>query len=237
MARLILLIAFGVVLLIAWRRFQGLSGAERKKYAWQVAAIAGGILLLLLVVTGRMPLIGAALAAAIPLARRLLPLALPWLHHLRPPTGGGTNTGGQQSTVKTDTLSMQLDHDSGRITGSVTAGAFQGRPLEQMSERELLTLYQHCCQHDQDSARLLQSYLDQRLGADWHSQGQEQAPAGTPGQMSETEALAILGLEHGADREQILQAHRRLIQKLHPDRGGNTYLAAQLNRARDKLLS
>ncbi len=55
--------------------------------------------------------------------------------------------------------------------------------------------------------------------------------------MSEREALAILGLEDGATREQILLAHRRLMQKLHPDHGGNDYLAAQLNQARDTLLS
>ncbi|MET0377838.1 MAG: DnaJ domain-containing protein [Spongiibacteraceae bacterium] len=50
------------------------------------------------------------------------------------------------------------------------------------------------------------------------------------------EALAILGLTEGASRDQIIQAHRQLIQKLHPDRGGNAHLAAQVNRAKDLLL-
>lgn len=50
------------------------------------------------------------------------------------------------------------------------------------------------------------------------------------------EALAVLGLGEGASREQIIQAHRQLIQKLHPDRGGNAWLAAQINRAKDILL-
>ena len=48
--------------------------------------------------------------------------------------------------------------------------------------------------------------------------------------------FAILGLAEDASREAIEAAHRKLIQKLHPDRGGNDYLAAKINQARDVLL-
>jgi DnaJ homolog subfamily C member 19 len=65
--------------------------------------------------------------------------------------------------------------------------------------------------------------------------GQQQESAGKA-KMSRDEALEILGLGPDASREHIVEAHRRLIQKLHPDRGGSTYLSAKLNQARDTLL-
>ena len=54
--------------------------------------------------------------------------------------------------------------------------------------------------------------------------------------MTKDEALAILGLDTSASEEEIVMAHRRLIQKLHPDTGGNEYLATQLNIAKEVLL-
>ncbi|MGB2130464.1 MAG: DnaJ domain-containing protein [Marinobacterium sp.] len=56
------------------------------------------------------------------------------------------------------------------------------------------------------------------------------------GRMDRVEALDVLGLRPDANREDILAAHRRLIQKLHPDREGSAYLAAKINEARDVLL-
>lgn len=50
------------------------------------------------------------------------------------------------------------------------------------------------------------------------------------------EAYQVLGLEPGADKEAIIKSHRQLIQKNHPDRGGNDYLAAQINQAKEVLI-
>lgn len=56
-------------------------------------------------------------------------------------------------------------------------------------------------------------------------------------QMTRQEALKVLDLEEGCSSQEIIQAHRKLMQKLHPDHGGNSYLAAQVNEARAVLLN
>jgi hypothetical protein len=56
------------------------------------------------------------------------------------------------------------------------------------------------------------------------------------GTMSAAEAYAVLGVRAGASEAEIVAAHRRLIQAVHPDRGGSDWLAARLNQARDVLL-
>jgi hypothetical protein len=54
--------------------------------------------------------------------------------------------------------------------------------------------------------------------------------------MSESQARSILGVGSDAGREEIQAAYRRLIERVHPDKGGAAGLAAQLNAARDRLL-
>jgi hypothetical protein len=64
--------------------------------------------------------------------------------------------------------------------------------------------------------------------------GTRAAPSAT---MSKSQALDILGLRQGATEDDIIQAHRKLISRVHPDRGGSDYLAAQINQAKKVLLS
>ncbi len=54
--------------------------------------------------------------------------------------------------------------------------------------------------------------------------------------MDRAQAYKVLGLEPGATADDIRAAHKRLQRATHPDAGGSTFLAAQINAARDKLL-
>jgi hypothetical protein len=140
--------------------------------------------------------------------------------------------------VTTNVLSMELDQRTGAITGRVLRGPYAGRRIEDLDQAELIALWRQCVAEDESGARLLESYLD-RLRPDWRQAAAGSGSgggAGAPEVMTREQAYAILDLEPGASDEQIKEAHRRLMMKLHPDHGGSTFLAAQINRAKEFLL-
>ena len=159
MPRLIILIAVIAIALILWHKIRNARGAERKKMImWSILSAVIGILLIL-AVTGHLNIITAAIAGAVAMIPRVLPLLrhIPlFARYFQPP--GSQQPGGNQQT------------------------------------------------------------------------------AARNGQMDRDEAMEVLGLKPGFTREDVIQAHRRMMQKVHPDRGGSDYLAAQINRAKDVLL-
>lgn len=152
------------------------------------------------------------------------------------PSGGFNAPGtGQRTEVNTAFLKAWIDHASGDVGGTVLAGRFAGRTLDALSDADLLDLRTECAA-DADSLRVLEAYLDRRLGADWRNARSAPPPRGARSDMSREEALAVLGLSEGATAEEIKAAYRRLIQRMHPDVGGSAELAARINRAKDVLL-
>jgi hypothetical protein len=202
---------------------------------WAAFAL-GGLAVVLLPLLGRGSLALLGPAVMIPLLMRF------WSQgrqHARPSPG-------QTSSVETGWLAMTLDHDSGSMEGTVRNGRFAGRYLSSLGLADLLALLDDCRAADPESVPLLEAYLD-RTQPGWREPGSAEAGAqdassdpgfATPprGGMSRDEAYQILGLEPGAGPEAVRDAHRRLMQKLHPDHGGSTYLAAKLNQAKDLLL-
>lgn len=202
------------------------------------------LLPLFLAATGRLPWLLALVGALVAAAVRLLPLLhyAPLLQRLwrqvRPQSASsGGPTGAERSTVESSFIRLWLDHATGEIDGEVLAGTFKGHRLSKLQRDELMRLYRDCRGSDPDSAALLQSYLDRVYGETWQSApGSETGTRPGPTPMTADEARQILGLGPGASRADVIAAHRRLIHKLHPDRGGSDYLAAKINEARAVLL-
>lgn len=147
---------------------------------------------------------------------------------------------GQTSRVETLYLRVELDHDSGDMTGMVLHGPHKGRVLDGLDPEEALDLLAECRREDPQSATVLEAWLD-RTHPDWRGHAAGSADSGaaarpSSGAMTREEAYEILGLAPGASPEQVKDAHRRLMMALHPDHGGSTYLAAKINQAKDLLL-
>lgn len=51
------------------------------------------------------------------------------------------------------------------------------------------------------------------------------------------QARVLLGVEAGASRREIVDAHRRRLAEVHPDRGGSNEQVHEANAARDVLLA
>ena len=153
----------------------------------------------------------------------------------RRPSGGFSSPGaGQRTAVRTAFLEAWIDHGTGDVGGTVLSGRFTGRVLDSLTDGELSDLHSECAA-DPDSLKVLEAYFDRRLGADWRGAGR-QPPSGARAGMSRDEALAVLGLAEAATSDEIRAAHRRLIQRMHPDVGGSADLAARINQAKDVLL-
>lgn len=168
----------------------------------------------------------------------MIALGFSWWRHNRS-RRPATSSGGQKSTVRSASLEMELDHDTGEMDGRVLTGTMEGVRLSSLSEEEVLLLYREICS-DADSAALLASYLD-RYHPHWRERvnpdsSSEQEGAAGLGQMTKQQAYLILGLEPGASQEDIHQAWRRLIKGVHPDGGGSAFLTAKINAARDALM-
>lgn len=164
----ILGIALTIAVFVILKQWGALSAEKKKTAAWKATLVVGGALLLFMVLTGRVHVLVAGVAALLPLLRKL-PVLLKFLPYIRRMTD-----------------SKDRDTDGHNRRG---AGESAGRS------------------------------------------------AASTGGMALSEACDTLGVTQDASREAIIEAHRRLIQKLHPDRGGNDYLAAKINEAKSVMLA
>jgi hypothetical protein len=229
----------GLLLLARW--FSAADPKVLTRILPRVAILVGAVVLIAIVLTGR---VGLLLAFA-----PMLLLFLARFRALKNRVNAAMGPRpGQTSEVVTRFFRMTLDHDSGGLAGEILDGVFTGRSLDELSREELEAL-QRETHEDAQSASVLESYLHRRFGRDWHDDndagdaqssgkggGRRSSGETAGGAMTRQQAYEVLALEPGASEEEIREAHRRLLRKIHPDHGGSNFLAAQINRAKDVLL-
>jgi CysZ protein len=135
---------------------------------------------------------------------------------------------------------LVIDQLSGGIRGELREGPHQGQPLDQVSTEDLKDLLARWYHTDVASAEALEVYLErerqQTVSRPRHAQRPETQHPTQAHRMASEEARAVLGLAPEAGPEDVRSAHKRLMQRLHPDRGGSDYLATKINEAKDVLL-
>ncbi|MGB0467661.1 MAG: DnaJ domain-containing protein [Pontibacterium sp.] len=237
------LVLLGTVTIAGMLWIKSKPAKQRRLALLKLSLLLITLSLLYLAITGRLHWLGALVAIGLPFIRKLLPLLLrffPLLQSVYRQKQSSQQPAANHSEVKTAIIKMTLDHDSGVMYGTVLTGPLKGQELGDLSEQAFMQLLTYCRQEDTDSARLLETYLDKRFGDRWREDdpgehnGQSKPKSG--GSMDRKEAYRILGLKPDADKQAVIDAHRRLMQRVHPDRGGSDYLAAKINQAKEVLL-
>lgn len=221
-----------IVAVVFWRSAE--ARAALRARLPQILSYTGLGLLALLVATGRLPWTLVLILAALLLLWRF------GISRRCEPRGEESNCGaGDCCRLQTENLAITVDPHSGCIDGMILGDHRRGRRLSRLALADLLILHNAYLTLDPEAAALLRAYLDQahsgwRGNAQYHENATHD-PGGASA-LSDAQAYALLGLAHNAERAQIVTAHRRLMQRLHPDRGGSAYLAARLNEAKVQLL-
>lgn len=170
--------------------------------------------------------------------------ALPWL-----PAGRNH----ADPVLRTRFLHVILDSETELPDGEIVRGRYAGCRLSELSADQLDGLLSEASS-DPDSISILTGVVLLRretdgTGSDRTQRGSARDRSGDDGAhggararrgaatMDVEEACRVLGVAPGASDTEVVAAHRRLMKRVHPDKGGSDYFASKLNEARDLLLS
>jgi hypothetical protein len=208
------------------------SPAKRRQLLIKYSGYVVLGIVIMLAATGRLHWIGAVIAGILPFSRQIgsfivrsLPF-LKWIQQQRM----------NPSVLTTDKIKIVIDSKTGVWQGQIIEGEFSGKPLSDLTQEQLIELSHSYHKDSPDSARLLNAYMRYRFQQKSQNDSQQQASP-TSNTITKKEALDILGLDDNAEEKDIRKAHRSLMQKVHPDRGGSDYLASKINQAKDFLVS
>jgi hypothetical protein len=230
MPKIILILALLIGVWYWWSYLKKLPKDKSRPFLWKT-----GFWLVLgiasyLVLTGKMHWLGAGLAALVPLLRSVILWgfrAAPLMRLL----GRFKST---PSQFRTQSLVVTINFASGQLTGEIISGDLAGKQLSELSSDEIKTLSKQLKENDKESYILLQAYLIRSGSTDEQFANNFKADNYT--EISKAEAYEVLGISADSSQEEVIKAHKRLMQRLHPDRGGSDYLAAKINAAKDLLI-
>lgn len=226
MTKLIPLLIVAFLAYLAFRYYKTLAADQKKPFIikWLVYVTIG--LLLAAFATGRIHWLGAVAAGllgALKFGASHFFRFLPFLRILQKNQIFGT------PVFRTPFLKVTLDLKTGTLSGEVVEGEFKGSQLTELSQSQIETLEAYLKINDKRGYYLLQV---------WQQRGKKSSNKAVYDAVDDPsieEARMILGLPETFTSKELDHAYKRLMQKLHPDRGGNDYLASRVNRARDLL--
>ncbi|HEY7773038.1 MAG TPA: hypothetical protein VIC26_07640 [Marinagarivorans sp.] len=233
--KLLLGLAIIFTLFTLIHKYKKAPAAERRSWAIKIAIAVAVIAVIVGSMTGRVPIVAGLLAAGATLARFGLRWGLPMAKMWLAKSGGN-------ATFRSQYLVMSVNVSSGQMTGKVIKGEFAEQSLGNLSDAQLEQLQAFFASEDKKSYYLLAAYIRSRGFTQAQDEDQGQSQSHHQGMASNTsgvsvdEAMEILGFKEMPTKKEITAAHRRLMSKLHPDKGGSDYLAARVNRAREVLI-
>jgi len=181
------------------------------------------IIALVLIFSGKLNFLPVALAPALLFFRRISSL-LSILNFFSRSSFGSKF----KPTINTKYLKIQIILQTKQAIIEIKEGEFKGRGFSSLSKPEIDKLLSELKVNDPRGFGILNVVINQSYQ---HSQNTSSS------QMSEEEALSILGLQKGASSEEIKKSYYDLMKKFHPDKDGNNYLSNLISEAKNKLLN
>ena len=215
-----LLILLSIVALCIFVFFGNQLSARHKKYLIITLIIILGFFLIF---SGKLNFLPVALAPALLFFRRISSLLS--ILNLFSRSSFGSKF---KPKINTKYLQIQIMIQSRQASINIVEGEFKGRSFSSLSQNEVTKLLEELKNNDPRGFNILNVII---------SQNKQTSSSSDKSQMTEEDALSVLGLKKGASDEDIKKSYYDLMKKFHPDKDGNNYLSNLITEAKNKLLN
>ena len=215
-----ILLLFSIVAICIFVFFGNQISARYKKYLIISLIIILGCFLIF---SGKLNFLPVALAPALLFFRRISSL-LTILNFFSRSSFGSKF----KPKINTKYLQIEIILQSRQATINIIEGNFKGRSFSSLSQNEVSKLLEELKLNDPRGFNILNVII---------SQNKQSTSSTDKSQMTEEEALSILGLKKGATDKDIKKSYYDLMKKFHPDKDGNNYLSNLITEAKNKLLN